>query len=301
MLPALADLDLPELHLDLLPEVPTPTQQHLLTRLGYLSLDALTWSHPGGWRLVICIHGSGWRANQAALSTWLREEPAAAQVYRQVFQRDGRISADKTFLPAALSHYERTIGLQPLADLATTLSSLTTPWMFAAGMALDLHLGRVARPHDDLDIILDRSAQEEVIRLLKDWRLDVPTDGVYQPYRGHLYPSQHQIHARHPELQGILLVDLLLSDLSEGTWRYRRDPQITLPLSRARQWSRQGWPYLASEVVLLFKAASVGRKIRDKDQADFDRVRPSLSATSLEWLKKTLTLTQPGHVWLEEL
>ena len=301
LLPALADLDVPELHLDLLPEMPTATQQQRLAHLGYVPLGPLTWQHPEGWRLVICIHGSGWRANQAALSTWLREDPAAAPAYRQAFERGGRIYADETLLPAALRHHERTIGLQPLEDVAATFSALTTPWMFAAGMALDLHLDRVARPHDDLDVILDWSAQGEVLPLLKGWRLDVPVDGRYQAYTAHLQPPYHQIHARRPELQGVLLLDLLLSDLSGETWRYRRDPQVTLPLSRARLWSRQGWPYLAPEAALLFKAGAADREIRGKDQADFERVRPSLGAEARQWLKETLSRTQPGHPWLEQL
>lgn len=59
LLPALADLDVPELHLELLPETPTALQQQRLVHLGYIPLDPLTWQHPEGWRLVICIHGSG--------------------------------------------------------------------------------------------------------------------------------------------------------------------------------------------------------------------------------------------------
>lgn len=55
------------------------------------------------------------------------------------------------------------------------------------------------------------------------------------------------------------MLDLMLSDLSGGTWHYRRDPRLTLPLSRARCVSPEGLPYLAPEAVLLFKAGAAGR------------------------------------------
>ncbi|MBX8467355.1 hypothetical protein K5D85_19650, partial [Deinococcus sp. RIT780] len=70
--PSLADLDSPELHLDLLPDPPTQEQRAALSRLSYRPHDERTWTHPGGWRLVISDHGSGWRAEQAALQGVLR-------------------------------------------------------------------------------------------------------------------------------------------------------------------------------------------------------------------------------------
>lgn len=299
--PALADLDAPELHLDLLPEVPTDDQRAALTRLGYQPQDERTWTHPGGWRLILTDHGSGWRADQAALHDLLLHDPDATHAYRAAYQAGGRPHADAALRGAALTHHACTVGLRPARQVARLLAPLDAPWMFAAGFALDLHLGATARPHDDLDVIVPRETQPQLIHLLSGWRLDTPVDGTYQPYAAPLQPPHHQIHARHPDLPGVLMLDLLLSDLSGGLWHYRRDPRITLPLDRARKVSPDGLPYLTPEAVLLFKAGAAGRDPRGKDEQDFRRVQPTLTAAARTWLLDALTLTSPGHRWLDDL
>lgn len=299
--PALADLDAPELHLDLLPDPPTQEQRAALTHLGYRPQTERTWTHPSGWRLVLCDHTSGWRAEQAALQGVLRHDPHAARTYRAAFTAAGRDHADHTLRPAALTHHARTVGLTPARQVARLLAPLDAPWMIAAGYALDLYLGHTARPHDDLDVILPRYVQARLPELLPGWRLDAPIDGTYRPYTAPLDPPHHQIHARHPDLSGVLMLDLLLTDLRGGTWHYRRDPRITLPLDRARKVSPDGLPYLAPEAVLLFKAGTAGRDPRGKDEQDYQRVQPTLTADARTWLRGALTLTRPDHPWLTGL
>lgn len=299
--PALADLDTPELHLDLLPDPPTHEQRAALSRLGYRPHDERTWTHPGGWRLVISDHGSGWRAEQAALQGVLRHDPHAARTYRAAFTAGGRDHADHALRPAALAHHAHTVGLTPARQVARLLAPLDAPWMIAAGYALDLHLGVTARPHDDLDVILPRETQARLPDLLRGWRLDASIHGTYRPYMAPLDPPHFQIHARHPDLSGVLMLDLMLSDLSGGLWHYRRDPRITLPLERARKVSPEGLPYLAPEAVLLFKAGSAARPPRGKDEQDYQRVQPTLTVEARAWLRGALTLTRPDHPWLRSL
>ncbi|MFN4252824.1 nucleotidyltransferase domain-containing protein [Deinococcus sp.] len=298
--PALTDLDTPELHLDLLPETPTDDQQATLRRLGYIG-NGPHWTHPGGWRLIISDHGSGWRAEQAALQGVLCHDPHAARAYRAAFTAGGRDHADHALRSAALAHHARTVGLTPARQVARLLAPLDAPWMIAAGVALDLHLGVTARPHDDLDVILPRETQARLPDLLRGWRLDASIHGTYRPYAAPLDPPHFQIHARHPDLSGVLMLDLMLSDLSGGLWHYRRDPRITLPLERARCVSPEGLPYLAPEAVLLFKAGSAARPPRGKDEQDYQRVQPTLTAPARAWLRGALTLTSPGHPWLTGL
>ncbi|MFK7603549.1 nucleotidyltransferase domain-containing protein [Deinococcus sp. SM5_A1] len=297
--PALSGLDLPELHLDLLPERPSEEQRSTLLTLGYVP-EGESYLHPAGWRLVLLDHSSGWRAEQQALRALLLADSDAASRYRQVFLAEGRQAADEALKAEATAHHARTVGFAPAQFVAQALTELEAPWMFAGGLALDLHLNRITRPHDDLDVAVAREAQPQLLELFSDWKLDAPQGGMYQPWTAPLEPPLHQIHARHPALPDVLMLDLLLTDLSGGLWHYRRDPRVTLPLAEARLWSSAGWPYLAPQAALLFKAAA-DRKVRGKDARDFERVRPTLDGQALKWLRGALELLDPEHPWLERL
>jgi hypothetical protein len=76
-------------------------------------------------------------------------------------------------------------------------------------------------------------------------------------------------------------------------WIYRRDPRIRRPYPGIIRHSADGIPYLAPEVVLLFKAGHP----RGKDEADFRRVLPLLDRAQRRWLLDALTVTSPGHPW----
>ncbi|CAM4168103.1 nucleotidyltransferase domain-containing protein [Deinococcus marmoris] len=299
-LPTLADLDLSELHLDLLPEPPSEEQRRILEALGYVP-EGESYLHPAGWRLVLPDHSRGWRAEQQALRALLLADESAAARYRLVFISEGRAAADQALQAEATAHHARTVGFGPAQMVAGMLAELDAPWMFAGGVALDLHLGQVSRPHDDLDVAVARDAQPQLLQLLSDWKLDAPQGGMYQPWTAPLEPPLHQIHARHPALPDVLMLDLLLTDLSDGLWHYRRDPRVMLPLAEARLWSPAGWPYLAPQAVLLFKAAAADRKVRGKDARDFERMRPMLDGQALKWLRGALELLEPEHEWLTKL
>jgi hypothetical protein len=49
------------------------------------------------------------------------------------------------------------------------LAALGTPWWIAGGWALDLFLGRVTRPHKDLDIGIFRRDAVKVLAALSGW------------------------------------------------------------------------------------------------------------------------------------
>ncbi|THF85327.1 hypothetical protein E7T09_17765 [Deinococcus sp. KSM4-11] len=300
--PALAGLDAPELHAELLPEVPTDTQRAALVHLGYVPETDARWWHPGGWRLVLPDHGSGWRSRQHALRALLIADPRAALEYRRVYGRRGRDAADRALEAAALEHHVRTVGWRPMQFAARALAHLDAPWMVAGGLALDLHAGRVTRPHDDIDIVLPSTAQEQLPNLLRGWRLDASVNGSYQTFTPPLELPAYQIHGRHPDLPDVLMLDVMLTDLSGGVWHYRRDPTITRPLQGARRVGDLGIPYLAPEIVLLFKAGSSnGQGPRGKDAHDFERALPTLDAPARTWLHGALHHTRPGHPWLERL
>ena len=179
-----------------------------------------------------------------------------------------------------------------LEFVSAKLVRLRCRWAIAGGWGLDLFLGRVRRPHGDVDVAIFRDDQPALRDALPSWtfylvsdrRLTAWTDGDQVP------PAVHQLHAVAPD--GTRL-ELLLSDRSGEDWVYRRDPRIRRPLASALL-SASGLPVLAPEIVLLFKSKAP----RAVDRGDFADAAPSLDASQARWLRDALELTAPGHEWI---
>jgi hypothetical protein len=75
---------------------------------------------------------------------------------------------------------------------------------------------------------------------------------------------------------------------------FRRDPSITRPLAEAIDRSRDGIPYLAPELVLLFKAK---HSERARDRFDLERALPRLDRQQRRWLSAALERAHPGYEW----
>ncbi|ANE44131.1 nucleotidyltransferase domain-containing protein [Deinococcus puniceus] len=302
-MPVLADLDRPELHLDLLPG--TPAEAPLLA-LGYIRQPGGTFLHPGGWRVVVAEEGTAWATDQAVLRDLLLTVPDTAQRYRAAFTQAGRTHADALLLPAAYAHHAQTVGFAPALFAAQTLAPLNLPWMLAGGWALDAWHGTVTRPHEDVDVTVPRHRQDEVRDALAaaGWRLDACRGGAYHAWTAPIVAPDFQVHARHRGLPHAQLLDVMLTDVNDAgdeLWLYRRDPRVTLPMGQARLVGAHGLPHLAPEAVLLFKSRTAGRDPRGKDQRDFARTLPTLKAEARAWLEDALRLTSPGHEWLAML
>ena len=84
-------------------------------------------------------------------------------------------------------------------------------------------------------------------------------------------------------------------------WCYRREPSIIQAVERIGLTTDDGIPYLAPELVLLFKSKNTGQHERPKDQQDFERTLPHLQPVRRAWLRWALLATQPEHPWLEYL
>jgi hypothetical protein len=78
-------------------------------------------------------------------------------------------------------------------------------------------------------------------------------------------------------------------------WICRRDNTIRLPYTEIIHRTDAGIPYLAPEIVLLFKA----KGNRPKDRADLAGALPSLDTSRRTWLREALIRLSPGHPWLE--
>lgn len=181
---------------------------------------------------------------------------------------------------ASTWHIETT-GFKPVETLVQELAGVGVPWFVTSGWALELFTGQPSRYHDDLDVGIFRQ-DALVLRahlLARGWRLDkVVDDGKYSLWdTADLEPGVTQVHAR----RGDAFLDILLSPRSEDAWVYKRDEAVSLPLHQA-VLRADGVPYLAPEIILLFKSRSTTAAgesgPRSKDEADFGRIVPNFSA-----------------------
>jgi GrpB-like predicted nucleotidyltransferase (UPF0157 family) len=189
----------------------------------------------------------------------------------------------------------------PVQRVAEELREMPCPWYICGGWALDIFLGSVSRVHLDVDVIVPRADQLIMQKHLTDrgWSLMTGSSaGRLEPWPMHmrLESPRHQVNA----LRDSAFIDLLLTDL-EGAWRYRREPTIIRDVSRIGLRSGDGIPFLAPELVLLFKSVNTSGRERNNDQGDFERVYPHLEPERRAWLRWALTASDPSHPWIVQL
>jgi Aminoglycoside-2''-adenylyltransferase len=189
-------------------------------------------------------------------------------------------------------------------DVAKFFSTLTVPWWIAGGWALDLFLGVQTREHEDIDILFLRRDQHEIRAQLQGWDVQeahpelLPGSWPFQEWKQDmlLSASVHDIWCRQHESDPWAL-QLMVIDTSHDQWIFRHTAQIRGSLSTLGRVSKDGIPYLAPEIQLLYKA----RGLRPKDEADFAKTLPALDEKSRQWLRESLALVHPGHAWLTQL
>jgi len=212
-----------------------------------------------------------------------------------------KIEYFRQLLPTARQWWAEQRGFAPIESLTQELAGFAPPWYVAGGWALDLFLGRVTRIHEDIDVEIARPDSLILQHHMNErgWRFLTPLHGQLEPWPPHmrLELPRHQAHAH----RGEEFIDFMLTDTADGIWRYRRQPTIVQSLALATLKSESGVPFLAPELVLLFKSKNTGKHERGKDQLDFERVSPLLSAERRAWLRWALLNTNPAHPWLASL
>jgi hypothetical protein len=179
----------------------------------------------------------------------------------------------------------------------TFLSGYSGRWWVAGGWAIDAFTG-TARAHGDLDIGIPRSEAESFLKFVGA-TLDVWAAA------GSLTPLSID-GSSVPDGCGNLWLrasgadpweyDVLLNDVREQTWVYKRSSSITRCLSDCL-WSRDGITYLRPEIQLLLKA----KHARPKDTLDLERCLPNLDEDSRTWLTQSLRHENPQHPWIGRL
>lgn len=178
--------------------------------------------------------------------------------------------------------------------------SYDAPWGIAGGWAVDLFLGGLTRDHDDIEVAVLLRDQQRLFRHIIGWqpRYCVPATTERRPWGAGewLHPPVHELHTRPPQADMDEL-EILFNRSAGDDWVYRRDGRIRLPLARAIRFNPDGIPYLAPEIVLLYKS----KNPREHDEADFAAAVPRLDSNARTWLRESLALTAPGHPWLARL
>jgi GrpB-like predicted nucleotidyltransferase (UPF0157 family) len=207
---------------------------------------------------------------------------------------------DQLLVDAHRSWIERE-GFAPLHRVAEELRDFPYAWHICGGWALDVFLDRVTRVHYDVDVEVSRADQLALQQHMTErgWKLLTPFEERLQPWPMHmrLEMPRHQVHAHR---QGAF-IDFLLADLDRGVWRYRREPSIIRDRSRVELRSSEGIPFLAPELVLLYKSKTSSGKERSKDKADFEKVYLSMEPERRAWLRWALLAVDPSHPWIVRL
>lgn len=186
----------------------------------------------------------------------------------------------------------------PVVEVADLLATFNRPWFIAGGWAIDLFAERKTRDHEDVDVAILRADQAALRAHLRQWSFEKVVRMKREIWREGewLGPPVHEIRATREGGRPPLL-ELLLNEADAGLWRFRRNPAVTRPLERIGMRTRNGIPFLAPEIILLYKA----REPKGKDDEDFGEAEPRLKEEARGWLLRALEACHPGHAWAKRL
>lgn len=181
------------------------------------------------------------------------------------------------------------------------LAGFEKPWFVAGGWAVDLFLDKVTREHEDIEIAIFRCDQLKLRNYLKGWEFKkvIPGPTMHSELWNEdewLDLPVHEIHAENKD-SDLLHLEVLLNESSGDKWRFRRNLNITCPISTLGTHSKNGVPFLNPEIILLYKA----KNPNPKDEADFKNIIQALDEKRKSWLKQAITICYPDHRWLETL
>ncbi len=299
-----------------------PERQSALEALGYTLLHGHEVAPEqrfrradGAFQLHVVDSGSELWTHYLLIRDYLRHDRDALEAYNRRKQACAETLPDAAayaaakaellgqMLEAAHPWWVAFHGFAPVHAVARELEGLDRPWYISSGWALDLFLGRVTRVHYDVDVVIARSDQLSVQEHMtgRGWKFVTPHEGVLEPWPPHMRLEHPRIQA-HAHRAGEF-IDFLLSDIGNGIWHYRRDPVVIRGVERMSLRTADGVPFLAPELVLLFKSknTSASGRERPKDQGDFEKVRDALEPERRAWLRWALLRTDPAHPWIAEL
>lgn len=186
--------------------------------------------------------------------------------------------------------------LSPCEKVAKWMEAYDRPWGIAGGWAIDLFVGRVTREHSDIEIAILREDQHRLKNLLYDWSFKKVVKHQFVDWGSEtLELPIHELHGTHQGYGDQL--ELLLNEVDNDQWIFRRDARISFPSSALFLKSPHGIPFLHPAIVLLYKA----KNTHAKEHADFLAVKDLIGKEDQEWLCDALKVHVPGHLWISQL
>ena len=183
------------------------------------------------------------------------------------------------------------------SQVAQRLAGVSAPWCVAAGWALDLFRGTQTREHGDIEIAIPAASFPEIRGRFPGYAFDAVSSGrIWENAAPDVLAATHQTWVRDPAT-GNYLLDVFREPHDGETWICRRDERIRFAYGEIIRHTPDGIPYLAPELVLLFKA----KHARPKDQSDFEETIPHLTTAQRQTLAELLACAHPGHRWLANL
>lgn len=208
--------------------------------------------------------------------------------------RNGGKSGGVTVNAALLARWEPLT----LTEVGALLREAPFRWWVAGGWAIDLFIGQQTRDHQDVEVAVARQDQVAMRERLRGWELwyvPVP-EGLRKWAESEPLPSgAHEVWCR-DSAEAPWRLEILVEEVADGRWSYRRDRRITLPLERFGL-EIDGLPVVRPEVALLYK----GKGTRPHDEQDFSAVLPQLDEPARLWLAAALRLANTGSGWLKQL
>ncbi len=161
-----------------------------------------------------------------------------------------------------------------------------------------MYLGKVTRPHEDIEIAIFRRDQTALHDYLDGWLWQKVFNGERSVWhRGELLELPiHELYCFNQAAEPQQF-EVLLNESSETEWVYRRNEKIRRPLTKCQLISNAGVKFLCPEVVLLYKS----KNPRAKDEQDFAAIVKHLDEERRGWLKHAIAACEPRHHWLQSL
>ncbi|MGE7948790.1 nucleotidyltransferase domain-containing protein [Lysinibacillus sp. NPDC093688] len=186
-----------------------------------------------------------------------------------------------------------------VTEIYKLFSTIPINWGIAGGWALDLHLGKQSRVHDDIDVIILREEQLTTYNHLSDdWMLYKAENGKLVLWQeGEFLKTTKDIWVSKSS-SSPWAFQIMIVETEQQSWIYRREKSIRRRLEDIFLRTNDGIPYLRPEIQLLYKGGS--SNVREKDFKDLQIMLPYLLPEQRDWLKITLKIQFPtGHSWFD--